>query len=271
MAEQLTPEQLKEKLVRALRAKAVLAERSKRLQQQADDFRHREGATDHVTSELLERQRELNYMLHRASSVLHQLQDTNLALSAEFTQLVKELPAPKEGDLDDTIARVNELFKKTHELAGDMQDEIFHKAAEPDTPSPRDDQATPASAATASPVTSDRQTEAPDPQPLQQDRFEPETEEIAQAETQAVHEASFETEAEDTERGKTHESAPGDPERQERIEQLFRDLRCDEFGRTKGRLDDKAPDAARKPGLFSRLFGRREPDAGTEPSGDADE
>ncbi len=210
-------------------------------------------------------------MLHRASSVLHQLQDTNLALSAEFTQLVKELPAPKEGDLDDTIARVNELFKKTHELAGDMQDEIFHKTAEPDTPSLSDDQVAQASAATASPVTSDRQTEAPDPQPLQQDQFDLETEEAPQAETQAVHEASLETEAEDTEQSETHESAPGDPERQERIEQLFRDLQCDEFGRTKGRLDDKARDAGRKPGWLSRLFGRRERDTGTEPSGDADE
>ena len=120
MSENTCPETLKEKLLRALKHKAVLAERSKRLQQQVDDFRNRESTMNHVTSELLQRQRELNFMLHRASSVLHQMQETNLALSAEFTHIVKELPAPRDGeagatsDWDETINRVNDLFRRTH-------------------------------------------------------------------------------------------------------------------------------------------------------------
>lgn len=134
MSDSIASETLRERLLRALKHKAVLAERSKRLQQQVDDFRSRESSMNHVTSELLQRQRELNYMLHRASSVLHQMQETNLALSAEFTHIVKELPAPRNGeeaaasDWDETINRVNDLFRRTHELAGDMQDDIFRSA-----------------------------------------------------------------------------------------------------------------------------------------------
>lgn len=128
------PEGIKQKLQRAVKSKAVLNERSKQLQQQVEDFRKRDESMTHVASELLERQRELNFMLHRASSVLHQLQDTNLALSAEFTHIVKELPAPESEKWDDTVNRVNELFKKTHEIAGDLQEEILRAAQKPDFP-----------------------------------------------------------------------------------------------------------------------------------------
>ena len=134
MANKNIRETFRQKLDRALRGKAVLAERSKLLGKQVEDYRTREQAMQHVTSELLERQRELNYMLHRASSVLHQLRDTNLALSAEFTHIVKELPPAKDGDWEETISRVNDLFKQTHELADDMQEEIFTKAAVPEPP-----------------------------------------------------------------------------------------------------------------------------------------
>jgi len=126
------PESNNEKLNRALRDKAVLGERSKLLQEQVEDFRNREQMSHHVTSELLERQRELTYMLHRASSVLHQLKDTNLALSAEFKHIVNELPPAKDGDLEQTIERVNELFNKTHELAEDIEDQIFARASKPE-------------------------------------------------------------------------------------------------------------------------------------------
>lgn len=126
------PEPFKEELARALKDKAVLGERSKLLKKQIEDYRGREQMMQHLASELLERQRELNYMLHRASSVLHQLQDANLALSTEFTHMVKELPPAKDGNWENTIDRVNQLFKKTHELAGDLQDEIFHKSAKPE-------------------------------------------------------------------------------------------------------------------------------------------
>lgn len=133
-------ENMKDKLLRALKHKAVLSERSKLLRQQVEDFRTREASMNHIASELLQRQRELNYMLHRASSVLHQMQDTNLALSAEFTHLVKELPAPKENEeggtpeWEETMSRVNDLFRRTHELAGEMQDEIFRTTSGPVMP-----------------------------------------------------------------------------------------------------------------------------------------
>lgn len=124
------PDVIEQKLARALKAKAVLAERSKQLAQQIEDFRNRDQVMAHTTSELLERQRELNFMLHKASSVLHQLQDTNLALSTEFTHIVKELPAAQESGWEDTVSRVNELFQRTHQLAGDLQEEIFEKTAD---------------------------------------------------------------------------------------------------------------------------------------------
>jgi hypothetical protein len=134
MTDKETPESSREKLFRALKAEAVLSERSKQLKKQVEDLRTREQTMHHLASELLERQRELNYMLHRASSVLHQLRDTNLALSAEFTHIVKELPPAKDKDWEETIRRVNELFKKTHELADDMQEEIFTKTAVSEPP-----------------------------------------------------------------------------------------------------------------------------------------
>ncbi len=156
---------MKDKLLRALKHKAVLAERSKLLQQQVEDFRTRETSMNHIASELLQRQRELNYMLHRASSVLHQMQDTNLALSAEFTHLVKELPAPKENEdggtpeWEETMSRVNDLFHRTHELAGEMQDEIFRTTSGPVMADP-----TKEVSAVTTPVTSPPQVESPKPE-----------------------------------------------------------------------------------------------------------
>ena len=157
-------ENMKDKLLRALKHKAVLSERSKLLRQQVEDFRTREASMNHIASELLQRQRELNYMLHRASSVLHQMQDTNLALSAEFTHLVKELPAPKENEggtpeWEETMSRVNDLFHRTHELAGEMQDEIFRTTSGPVMPDAIIDTPQPTASATPEP-----QVEPPQPE-----------------------------------------------------------------------------------------------------------
>jgi len=223
--------------MRALRAKAVLAERSKQLHQQVEDLRHREGSQDHVTSELLERQRELNYMLHRASSVLHQLQDTNIALSAEFTHIVKELPAPKGSNWDETITRVNDLFKKTHELAGDMQDEIFGKASEP-IPVQRQ-----ASATATEPKT---RTETRDPEPVEQ------------VHTEAIQDAEFEThddspaateEAAQPQEPSAEETKPDDP-----VEELFSRVNASGLDEDSGRWDGERSDPERKPGLFTRML-----------------
>lgn len=249
MIDKHTPELLKEKLARALKAKAVLAERSRQLRQQIEDFRSREEVMNHLASELLERQRELNFMLHRASSVLHQLQDTNLALSAEFTQLMKELPAPKGADWEATVARVNDLFKKTHELASEMQDEIFGKTAVPDPPGLQvhDDTKNPAASDSLSASTS--QTDAPDPEPIQRSESEPC--EIRGADAQASDETPDEAEAAKTGFEEATTCAPDGPQQQEPVESEL----------TEKQSDDEAPKGVRKPGLLSRLFGRRKKDA----------
>jgi len=46
--------------------------------------------------------------------------------------MVKELPPAKDGDWQHTIERVNQLFRKTHEIAGGMQEEIFRKTSSPE-------------------------------------------------------------------------------------------------------------------------------------------
>ncbi len=172
-------ETMKQRLVRAVKSKAVLAERSKQLQQQVEDFRKREDSMNHIASELLERQRELNFMLHRASSVLHQLQDTNLALSTEFTHIVKELPAPESEKWDETVNRVNELFKKTHELAGDLQDEIFRTTQKPEVPKIEVSQPTSEAQAVPEAVVSD-----PEPEIIHEAQI---TEEIPQVAEVVAH------------------------------------------------------------------------------------
>lgn len=242
-----TFESLREKLLRTLKAKAVLAERSKQLQQRVEDLRKRDDLMNHLATELLERQRELNFMLHRASSVLHQLQDTNLALSAEFAQLAKELPPPKDAHWEETIDKVNSLFQKTHELAGDMQDEIFRKTAEAERPKPGTDEVKKASAASAPPFMSGAQTEAPEPPPQAQCEPEPE----------GIPEAPPETEAEETRVAETHPSTPDDSRQDEPTEQLSGDLESAESDRTKTQSDSRAPDAPRKRGFLSWLLGRR--------------
>jgi len=123
-------DKLNEKLNRALRAKAVLTERSKLLAQQVEDFRKREEQAEHIVVELLDRQRELNFMLHRANSVLHRIQEANAVLSTEFTELVKELPAPSSPDWEERVNKINELFKKTGALADEIQDDIFGKGTD---------------------------------------------------------------------------------------------------------------------------------------------
>ena len=129
MFDQLNTEEIKEKLYRALKAKAVLAERSKLLAQQINDSRMREERNDHLVRELLDRQRELNFMLHRANTVLHRIQEANAALSSEFTELVKELPKPSAPDWQERVAKINELFRKTGAMADEVADEIFRKSA----------------------------------------------------------------------------------------------------------------------------------------------
>lgn len=214
-----------ERLSRALKAKAVLTERSKRLEQQLEDFRKREDVMGHIASELVERQRELNFMLHRASSVLHQLQDTNLALSAEFTHLTNELPTPEGSDIETTISKVNELFHKTHELAGEMQDEIFRKTT--DAPKVDQNAKTPEADAEEAPVQN-----TPTKQDNEEALIEAEAEESQMTEAQLAMEDSGEEES---------------------IEELFGRARSDEPD-----LAGKITGSTQKQGILTKLFGRHD-------------
>jgi len=135
-------EHLKERLHRALKAKAILLERSKQLAQQVEDLKRRDDRSSHVVEELLNRQRELNYMLHRANSVLQRMQEANNALSSEFTELIKELPQPQQGDPEwsERVSRINELFKRTGDLADEAEAEIFGRREDSpkNDPNPKD-------------------------------------------------------------------------------------------------------------------------------------
>ncbi len=280
-------ENIKEKLLRALKHKAVLAERSKQLQQQVEDFRTREASMNHVASELLQRQRELNFMLHRASSVLHQMQDTNLALSAEFTHIVKELPAPRDGenqssDWEDTISRVNDLFRRTHELAGEMQDEIFRSAAGSPLPDPGKDIT---AASFETPI-------APEPAPrpvveppsAQMHEPEPTAHIIEHAPIEAVGDAAptidvetdqppvFRPVAETETEEEIYTNAALAPEiveatiieqraeveeaqSDESVEDIFRRLNAVQVDTEEWREDGSSAESPRKPSLLARIFG----------------
>lgn len=122
-------QQLKDKLNRTQRTKAVLAERSKLLAQQVDDLRRRDEQSSHLMGELIERQRELNFMLHRANSVFQRMQETNLALSTEFTELVRELPAPESPEWEQRVSKINDLFKKTGEMVDEVESDVFLKGS----------------------------------------------------------------------------------------------------------------------------------------------
>ena len=106
-------ESLKDKLNRALRRVAGLREKSKVLEMQYDDARNREGNTNELVMELLERQRELNVMLNRANIMLNRTQEAMALSSMELNEMAKALPEPQKAEWADRVTRVNELFKQT--------------------------------------------------------------------------------------------------------------------------------------------------------------
>jgi hypothetical protein len=241
LADETTLDKLKAKLHRALRHKAILQERSKLLAQQIEDARRREDQSDHLVNEVLERQRELSFMLHRANTVLHRMQEANVALSAEFHDLVKELPEPDAPGWDDRVAKINDLFKKTGALADEADGEIFGKKHESSTTSEEDD---------PPPATPVYQHE-PDPEPvavgevqqLEQDRSEVlhAAETIDQPmEAEQITEATF-TPAKELE-----------TERMDRIERLFGSQAP---ARAEEPQAEAVPEVApRRPGLFRRML-----------------
>lgn len=250
MADRSSPEQLKEKLMRALKAKAVLTEKSKLLEQQSDDARRREEMHGHFISELLDRQRESNFMLHRANSVLHRLQETNVALSSEFTEFVKELPAPNSPDWEQRVAKINELFRKTGELADEVQDEVFKKGA------PAEDPQTPlvAPQAVAQPAEefqSRPEPSAPDTTP------EPVAETQREVPMAVPVFAEAEPETVEAEFTATETAKVDDIDREKRLERLFRKLDAVETEKPSPvELVDLDAPIDRKPGIFSRVWGK---------------
>ena len=118
-----------------MRQRSALFQKSKQLDERVQDSRHREHAQEDFARELLERQRELNFMLNRANIMLSRVQEANALLSLEFTEMVKALPEPQKKDLDDRISRINDLFKKTG--AGDESEpEENLGSPEPRNPAP---------------------------------------------------------------------------------------------------------------------------------------
>ena len=118
-----------------MRQRSALFQKSKQLDERVQDSRHREHAQEDFARELLERQRELNFMLNRANIMLSRVQEANALLSLEFTEMVKALPEPQKKDLDDRISRINDLFKKTG--AGDESEPEEHLGSpEPRNPAP---------------------------------------------------------------------------------------------------------------------------------------
>lgn len=106
-------EQLKDKLNRALRQVAGLRQKSKCLEMQYEDSKGREGNTNELIMELLERQRELNVMLNRANIMLNRTQEAMALSSMELNEMAKALPEPKKAEWADRVSRVNDLFKQT--------------------------------------------------------------------------------------------------------------------------------------------------------------
>lgn len=106
-------EDLKDKLNRAQRQLAGLRQKSKCLEMQYGDSKVREGNTNELVMELLERQRELNVMLNRSNIMLNRTQEAMALSSMELNEMAKALPEPKKAEWADRVARVNDLFKQT--------------------------------------------------------------------------------------------------------------------------------------------------------------
>ena len=106
-------EELKDKLNRAQRQLAGLKQKSKYLELQYGDAKAREGNTNELVMELLERQRELNVMLNRSNIMLNRTQEAMALSSMELNEMAKALPEPKKAEWADRVARVNDLFKQS--------------------------------------------------------------------------------------------------------------------------------------------------------------
>ena len=90
-----------------------LTEKVMHLETICEDAKLREQHSRELVMELLERQKELNVMLNRASMMLNRAQEVILSLSAEFTELAEAQPAHKKKEWNEKLSRINELFRQT--------------------------------------------------------------------------------------------------------------------------------------------------------------
>jgi hypothetical protein len=191
-------------------------------------------------------------MLHRATSFLQRIQEANSVLSTEFTELVKELPAPSAPDWEDRVSKINELFKMTGELAGEVQDEIFRKSSEVVHKKPADSPTKPniAKSADPAPVAQENvQHDNPvEPELIAEPIVEPEPQ-PEMASDEQVSESEIVMEAEPVDESITE---PIDMELKDRLDRLFGQIQTDE-----DQQNTKAADSSKKPGVLSRIFGRQ--------------
>lgn len=262
MSEEPIVDKLKEKLQRTVKSRAVLSERSKQLAKQVEDFRRREEQTEQILSELLERQRELNFMLHRSNSVLHRIQDANAVLSTEFTELVKELPAPNAPDWEDRVNRINELFKKTGSIADEVQDDVFRKGIDTDRPATKTDSSKPEQASEEPVNTAPAELIATEPEPESIQETEPE-ECISTAEFTDHFEPIdiIEPENETAEpceptvvEAQFSGPDPVDPNVRKRLDRLFGQAGANTHQPADNTIDGDIPIGSDRPGLLSQLW-----------------
>lgn len=111
---------LEKKLLKTQKRSALLTQKVKLLEEMVqdaklreDDARTRASDASSLMHELLERQRELNVMLNRSNTLLAHVYEANKMLAVECHDAIQALPAPKKAELEKTMSKVEELFKKT--------------------------------------------------------------------------------------------------------------------------------------------------------------
>lgn len=137
-AAQMKIRELEAKLARLQKDRAVYAVKSRLLGDELEHYRSREAREHSLVDDLLERQRELNVMLNRSNILLARAQDATAMLSLEFGELARALPEtvqaedagqPEAAKINERVQKINDLFRKTGELADELK-ETLHSNAE---------------------------------------------------------------------------------------------------------------------------------------------
>ncbi len=130
---QQTIRELENKIARLQKERAVFAVKSKLMGDELLHYRARENREYSLVDELLERQRELNVMLNRSNIMLARAQDATAMLSLEFGDLARALPESVQIEVEghtetikveDRVNRINDLFRKTGQLADELKEQL---------------------------------------------------------------------------------------------------------------------------------------------------